>query len=172
MDAAGLIAQLRSFPGILSAVTAGLSAEDARWRPAPGAWSILEIIAHMADEETLDFRLRTQLTLEESGAAWPPIDPASDVVNKDFNSRDLGAEVERFALARAESLEWIAGLDAPNWKAIYEHPAIGTLHAGDVFASWAAHDVLHLRGLTQRRFQLIERDSGEFSTTYAGTWPD
>jgi hypothetical protein len=172
MDSERLVAQLASFQATLSAVTRGIDAADARWRPAEGAWSILEIVAHIADEETLDFRTRTKLTLAGAGEAWPPSDPAGDVVNKDFNSRDLTAEVERFGSARQESLHWLASLDAPDWNLAYEHPALGALRAGDVLASWAAHDVLHLRGLTLRRFQLIERDSGSFDTAYAGRWPD
>jgi hypothetical protein len=36
--------------------------------------------------------------------------------------------------------------------------------------SWAAHDMLHLRQIAKRLFQIAQRDGDGFSTDYAGEW--
>ena len=43
---------------VVRALVAPLSLGDARWRPEEGGWSVLEIVNHLADEETQDFRQR------------------------------------------------------------------------------------------------------------------
>ena len=52
-----------------------LSPEQARWRPAPGQWSVLEVLNHLCDEEREDFRQRLDLLLHHPGEPWPPVDP-------------------------------------------------------------------------------------------------
>ena len=49
-------------------------------------------------------------------------------------------------------------------------PKIGPIRAGDLLASWAAHDMLHLRQIAKRKFELIQQAGGEFTTDYAGPW--
>ena len=46
------------FPGLVK----GISLEQARWKPAPDKWSILEVINHLYDEEKEDFRQRSILS--------------------------------------------------------------------------------------------------------------
>ena len=50
------------------------SDQQARWKPAPEEWSLLEAINHLYDEERSDFRLRLDLTLHQPGTPWPPND--------------------------------------------------------------------------------------------------
>ena len=44
------------------------------------------------------------------------------------------------------------------------------LTAGDLLVAWTAHDVLHLRQLTELRYALIARAGKPFSPAYAGDW--
>jgi hypothetical protein len=50
------------------------------------------------------------------------------------------------------------------------HPKVGATAAGDVMASWAAHDALHLRQIAKRLWELAGRDGAPFRTGYAGEW--
>ncbi len=78
--------------------------------------------------------------------------------------------MERFASDRKKSLEWLRGLSRElDWENSHTQGTL-TLKAGDVAASWAAHDLLHLRQLTRRRFQILTARTGSFSTRYAGPW--
>ena len=60
----------------VSSLAKGVDDEQARWRPAPGKWSILEVIGHLYDEEQFDFRTRVDYTLNHPGEEWPPLNCA------------------------------------------------------------------------------------------------
>ncbi len=170
-ELAPMIDRLAAFPGTLAAAVGGVTPADARWRPDERSWAIVEIITHIADEETEDFGRRTRLTLESQSPVWPSIDPEGWAAERAYIDRDVRTELERFAAARAASVAWLRTLpaDAP-WPNEYTHPSIGTLRAGDVFASWCAHDVLHLRQIAKRLYQLTVRDAGPYDASYAGNW--
>jgi hypothetical protein len=170
VDAQAQIDRLERFADVLPAVVAGMSPQDARWRPGDGSWSVLEIVRHLADEEVEDFRRRVQLTLRDPGAAWPPIDPEGWAVERRYNEGRLDEAVERFVAARRESVAWLRGLRGPAWSNAYEHPKLGPLRAGEVFTAWAAHDALHLRQIAKRLYQMADRDGGEYGPGYAGAW--
>jgi hypothetical protein len=80
---------------------------------------------------------------------------------------------ERAAVARLESLVWIAwlkGLQSPDWNLWYAHPNApgGRVHAGDLLASWVAHDFLHIRQLARTHWAYLNAISDPFQTGYAG----
>lgn len=162
--------QMASFPGALAALLGGLPDDDGRWKPCHGGWSIVEIVNHLVDEESEDFRTRVRMTLEEPGKAWPPIDPEGSAVSRKYNERELGESLERFASARIESVAWLRRLSNPDWQKTYSHPSIGEMRAGDIMISWCAHDALHLRQISKRLFELAQRDGTGFKTDYAGDW--
>ncbi len=170
MDHGAIIDGLAAFPAMLRPAVAGLSLDDAKRKPASGAWSITEIVAHLADEETLDFRTRLRMTLEEPTKPWPPIDPEGRAAEKCYNERDYNIETARFELERTASLEWLCSFGAVNWSCAHQHPTLGAFRAGDLLASWAAHDMLHLRQIAKHRFELATVHTPEYSTRYAGEW--
>jgi hypothetical protein len=161
---------MAAFPGALSALLAGVGDDDARRKPASGAWSIVEIVNHLADEESEDFRTRVRLTLDDPSRPWPGIDPEGAVIERRHNEKALGESLVRFASARAESVAWLRSLRGPDWSRTHRHPIIGDLRAGDVLVSWCAHDALHLRQIARRLYELALRDGEGFSAAYAGQW--
>jgi hypothetical protein len=165
-----LIGSLERFAAIVPAVARDVSPEDARWKPADGAWSILEIVTHLADEEVEDFRTRVRLTLHDPTQPWPPIDPVAWAAERRYNEGDPRRVVERFVSERRDSVAWLRTLKAPDWSNAYSHPRFGPISAGQVLAAWAAHDALHLRQIAKRMFQMAQRDGGEFASDYAGEW--
>ena len=156
MDAPRLIDSLDRFATVLPAAVAGISPEDARWKPPDGAWSILEIVCHLHDEEIRDFRTRVRLTLEDPPRDWPPIDPEAWARDEKYNERDLAEMTAKWVAERRASIAWLRSLKSPDWSRSRSHPSAGTLHAGDLLTSWAAHDALHLRQIAKRMFQLAE----------------
>lgn len=146
---------------------AGISQEEAQWKPAPEKWSILEVINHLIDEELFDFKVRIDYTLNKPGESWPPIDPKGWVTERKYNERNLDESLENFLNARKESIEWLKTLNAPDLSKSYTHPKIGELKAGDLLVSWLAHDYLHMRQIANLRAELTKRDAAPFSTYYA-----
>ncbi len=169
MNNQSLIDSLQRFADILPAVVNDISVEDARWKPADEAWSILEIVTHMADEEVEDFPARLRSTLTDPKQQWSPIDPEGWAVERHYNDGDLDEQVQRFVSLRRDSVIWLRGLSDPDWSNTIVHPK-SEISAGDLLASWAAHDALHLRQIAKRLFQMTQRDGDEYSTAYAGSW--
>ncbi len=165
-----MVDRLRAHADVFRALAAGVDAEQARWKPEPGQWSILEVVNHLADEEVEDFRARLDATLRGGRVPWPPIDPQGWVSQRAYNERDLVESLERFLSRRAESVSWLVGLVAPDWSAAHEHPRAGRITAGDLLTSWVAHDHIHIRQLNRLHRQfLVARLSGH-SPDYAGSW--
>lgn len=153
----------------ISSLVAGVSPDEARVRPAPHAWSILEVVAHLHDEEREDFRPRLDLVLHRPDETWARIDPAGWVSARRYNERDLIETLQGFRTERERSLAWLGSLSAPDWSREYRAP-FGPITAGDLLASWAAHDLLHTRQLVElRRARLLGQTAGH-STQYAGDW--
>lgn len=145
----------------------GIGDDRARWRPSEGRWSIVEVICHLVDEEREDFRMRLDLTLHRPGEPWPKLDPVGIVTERSYNTRSLAASVASFTLEREGSLAWLASLAEPPLDNAYLHPAIGTITAGDLLASWVVHDLLHIRQLARLQYELVNVAT-RYSTAYAG----
>lgn len=154
----------------IAGLVGGVSDSQARWKPSPDEWSILEVICHLYDEEREDFRTRVRLTLESPNADWLPIDPVGWVTQRGYNQREFGSSLEAFLRERRESLKWLSSLQDPNWGSAHEHPRIGRMTAGEVLAAWRAHDHLHIRQLNQLHWQYLALDAPPLSLEYAGGW--
>lgn len=168
-----LILQLQSNGQVIVSLARSVDDEEARWKPESGAWTIIEIINHLADEETDDFRTRLRLTLDDPAQPWPPIDPEGAGVERRYSDRDLEESINRFAHERERSLAWLRTLpprEDARWMNAFQHPSLGELTAGDLLASWAAHDLLHLRQLVKRRYEHLQAHASPFDIGYAGKW--
>jgi hypothetical protein len=155
---AAAAARLAANAGAFRGLVAGVSAEQARWKPEPTQWSILEVVNHLADEEADDFRRRLELTLADPEQAWPPIDPSGWVVERRYHERDLEESFARFLGERERSCVWLGRLSGDvDLDRAHAHPTIGVMRAGDVLASWLAHDLIHVRQITRLHYRWLER---------------
>lgn len=164
-----LTSQMSNDATRIRALVQGVSERQARWRPAPDSWSILEVVNHLLDEEREDFRVRLEVTLQRPGELWPPIDPQGWVTKRKYNEQDLEASLTEFLSEREASLAWLRGLSAPNWQETYESP-FGPISAGDLFASWVAHDLLHIRQLVELHWAYTTAALEPYRVDYAGAW--
>ncbi len=62
-----------------------------------------------------------------------------------------------------------SGLTAPDWSREYQ-ASFGPITAGDLAASWAAHDLLHTRQLLELRRTRLLALAAPHRTGYAGDW--
>lgn len=171
MNVDRIMARLERFAEVLPAMVKGLDQREACWKPPSGAWSILEIVCHLADEEVEDFRTRLRLTQEDPAAPWPGIDPVGWAKSRSYGGRSLEQETARFVRERRASVAWLRSLARPDWEVTTLRPH-GPVRAGDLLVSWSAHDALHARQIAKRLFELAGEDGKPegYSTRYAGEW--
>ena len=154
---------------VIHALVMGVTQDEACIRPEPGAWSILEVMCHLLDEEREDFRQRLDIILHRPADKWPPISPGGWVTERRYNERSLSETLGSFLAEREKSVSWLQSLQAPDWEAEYTAP-FGTIKAGDMLAAWTAHDILHTRQLVELRYSRILSLAEPYGVRYAGDW--
>lgn len=169
MDLQSIITQLTRQAEAIRALVEDVPHKQARWKPSPDDWSILEVIHHLYDEEIEDFRRHLDHILYHADQPWPRINPGGWVTERRYNEQEPDALLAKFLAARQESLAWLATLGAADWHAAIAMPW-GALTAGDMLASWAAHDLLHLRQLVELHFAWTRQAVAPYSVEYAGEW--
>lgn len=157
--------------GVFESLLSGVRLEQARWKPSPDKWSMLEVINHLYDEEREDFRQRIEIVLADPNQAWPRIDPRTWVTTRGYNERELDTSLKNFLAEREKSLAWLGQLSSPNWQNSKEGPN-RWLTAGDLLASWLAHDFLHIRQLARLHWQYVGAIADPYQTTYGGPWKE
>jgi cytochrome P450 len=154
---------------VIRVLVKDISDEQAHWKPSPDEWSVLEVINHLFDEESEDFRAHLDLILHHPDKPWPEIAPQEWVTERRYNERAIAKLLNNFLDARRDSLAWLKGLASPNWEAAYEGP-FGPITAGDMLASWVAHDLLHMRQLVELQRAYLVRLAHPYKVNYAGPW--
>ena len=82
MNLTDIAARFQRQAEAIQALAVGAGAEQARWKPAPDSWSLLEVINHLDDEESEDFRARLDILLHRPEEPWPPTDPDGWVLSR------------------------------------------------------------------------------------------
>jgi hypothetical protein len=169
MDMEFSLTQMSMHAGAIHSLTLGVSTEQARWKPDPGTWSILEVVNHLYDEEREDFRIRVDYILHHPGQTWPPINPQGWVMERGYNQRELALSTDDFLKERQKSMAWLKGLGNPDWQASATVP-FGKFSAGDILVAWLAHDLLHLRQLVELHWAYTLQAADPYRVNYAGEW--
>ncbi|MEQ1904738.1 MAG: DinB family protein [Pirellulaceae bacterium] len=172
MNANESLAHLGRFPRILEALVAGLSDSVWRWKPPTGNWSILEVVCHLRDEEREDFRQRLELTITDPSQPWPKIDPVAAATTRDYQGQVPATVLQEFLEEREKSLAWLRQFKEIPLERAYQHPKVGPVTVGELLASWAAHDLLHVRQITKRIFEAHQEEVRPYPIVYAGTWAE
>lgn len=154
---------------MIRALTAGLTTAEARLKPDPESWSILEVVCHLYDEEREDFRYHLDAILHRPYEEWPAYDPGQWVIERGYNQRELPDAIAAFFAERAQSLTWLRGLSVADWNVAHVNQ-YGSMSAGEMFASWVAHDNLHIRQLVELRRARLSQLTQPFDIRYAGDW--
>lgn len=169
MNFDALYLELIDSTNMIQSLLTGITEEEARVRPAPESWSVLEVVCHLYDEEREDFREHLDFILHRQSGEWHRINPPAWVTERKYNAQDLREMKEKLFSERSKSLDWLRGLSTADWDTTYTSE-FGSMSAGEMFASWIAHDNLHLRQLVELRRAHIERIAQPYSVAYAGDW--
>lgn len=169
MQPQDVFTQLEAHAHVFAQVFNGVGAEQARWKPSPKEWSLLEVACHLGDEERSDFRMRVDYILNRPADEWPPIRPQEWVLERAYNERDYDASVLDFLRERRLSLDWLNRLEAPNWASAHVGRR-GAFSALEMLNAWLAHDYLHLRQINELKWKWLALSVPPRPLEYAGGW--
>ena len=169
MEFQTLYTELVNSTEMIRALLVGVGPEAAQIKPSRGSWSILEVVCHLYDEEREDFREHLDFILHRQHEEWHSIAPTAWVKLRKYNQQNFKTMQKNFFNEREKSLAWLKGLKNADWNKAYTSK-FGSKKAGEMFASWVAHDNLHVRQLVELRRAYIERITQPYDIQYAGDW--
>lgn len=128
----------------LAQLIESVSASELRSRPAPGKWSVSEIIAHLADAEIVGgFRLR--FILGSPGAPIVAYDQDRWVTSGHYEKRDPQKSLELFRALREANLALVDSLTPEQWTQYGIHSERGQESIEHIVRMFAGHDINHLQ---------------------------
>lgn len=155
---------LASTPNSLAALLAPVPADVWAWSPAPGEWSLQELLAHMLHIETAVIPVRVRRMVETDGAPLAGASPASPPASP---TEMLAA----WRAAREQNLEFLRGLTPAQLAHSGEHPTYGRISAREHIVEWGYHDLEHLRQLQATLEACLYPAIGSFRALYSAPYP-
>ncbi len=130
-------------PARLRRLVRGLTERQLATRPAPGKWSIREIVAHLADNEVvLGGRYRFIAAMDRP--PLPGFDQDAFVANLGVDRATTADLLDDFARMRAINLGLLARVGRAAWDRVGLHAERGEESFGTLVTTYAGHDRHHL----------------------------
>src|SRR5690349_19681354 len=115
---------LRVGPAKIARAIQGLRSAQLRKRPAPGKWSIAEILGHLVDTEVV-YGYRYRLALSQPGVPIPGYDEATWAVALRHRNRNTARLMEQIVTLRKINLELIESMPRRTWQRYGMHSERG-----------------------------------------------
>jgi hypothetical protein len=140
---ADTIAAQRAAPATLAQVISGVPDDVLHRRPAPGKWSIVEIIAHLAEDE-LSSSWRYRQMIEHDGVALLGFDQELWARLGDYASWTARDALDMYRLLRLANVTLLSRLTAAEWDRSGVHAERGSMTVRSLAAHMAGHDRNHI----------------------------
>ena len=139
---------LDATPQVLRALTAGLSDEDVRWKPAPDRLSIGEVLIHLSHSDWHCYRARVDQFMSEERPELEPDDASYHL--ELYRTTDPDGALERFAEQRHSNIEYLRGLPVSAGRRVAYHKGAATvITLENMLHEWAMHDLGHIRQIAE-----------------------
>ncbi len=148
-----LIEQYVAGAAKLRRAVAGLTQEDIRARPGPGAWSILEVVVHLADSDAISIDRMKRILTEDN----PPLlyaDETAYVERLHTQEQDLEDALQLFEVGRRQWARVLRRLPDEAFLREGTHNRRGKMTLGDLVASYIKHVDDHLEFVAGKRANL------------------
>jgi hypothetical protein len=151
---------VRATPARLKAALKGVPKALLLFAPAPGKWSILEIVCHLRDMERDAYLDRYRRILAEDTPQLPDIDGDAYSLEGDYRNQKLSDALREWTRLRRESLKLLAGVKREQWERAGIHESAGRLTIADLLRRHAiGNDEAHLHQIeaAKRRQAILAR---------------
>jgi hypothetical protein len=143
-------------PGRLKSLVRGLTERQLSKKPAPGKWSIKEIVAHLADGEII-LGTRYRLIAAQDRPPIAGYDQDAFVARLGVGRVKTADLIDDFAMARAVNLGLLDRLAEPDWDRVGIHAERGEESIRKMVFMYAGHDRHHIRQIETIRTGLFPR---------------
>jgi len=127
----------------LTQLIEGVPDSKLRQHPAPGKWSVAELLAHFAEGEVaISWRYRQML--ERDGVTLSGYDQELWHRLGDYPSRKPAESLQQFRLLRAANLRLLDRLTEEQWLRYGNHTERGRMTVREMVQQVAGHDLNHL----------------------------
>jgi hypothetical protein len=145
-----LLERFRRGAELLAVVLTGVFGEEEDFAPAPGKWTVRQIVAHLADAELVGAHRLRQVIAEDnptliaySQDAW--------TANLDYARRKPKQSLETFRRIRAENYDLLKGLPESAFGRTGNHTENGRVTLLGLLEGYAGHAESHARQLQEIR---------------------
>ncbi|HTQ55683.1 MAG TPA: DinB family protein [Bryobacteraceae bacterium] len=139
-----LLERFRRGPELLAVVLTGVFGEEEDFVPAPGKWSVRQIIAHLADSEMVCAQRIRQIAAEDSPTLMA-FDQEAWTRNLDYAWRKPKQSLESFRRVRSENYELLKRLPEAAYARTGNHSQRGPITLQFQVELLAQHAEAHAR---------------------------
>jgi hypothetical protein len=157
---------LSTTPRKLEQEISTLSRREIATRPAPGKWSVQEILAHLADVEGLGMRARVAEMIEQDNPTLLPYDQEARAVELHYGKIDPRKSLASLTQQRRANIRWLRTLRPVQFKRRANHEGVGRITVEELVTEWAFHDISHLRQILEIKRRLLFPHMGNMRAFY------
>jgi hypothetical protein len=156
---------LDATPDILRGLMCEVTEEDVRWKPAPGRFSIAEVLAHLSHSEGHCYRARLDRFLSEERPEFEPDDARMHLdLYRDADPED---SFDHFEEQRETNVEFLRELTEGDGARVALHREAGEITLAQMLHEWAMHDLGHIRQIAELvRARCYQSGAGPLGESY------
>lgn len=147
-----LLERLRRGPELVAAVITGAAGAELDFVPAPGRWSIRQILAHLADSEIVAAD-RLRRVIAEQNPTLMAFDQDAWAAHLNYARRKISESLETFRRLRAENYDLLKDLPEASFQRTGTHSERGVITLSQLVEAIAGHAEGHARQLLELRRQ-------------------
>lgn len=145
-----LVEPLRALPHQLAEALKDATEPQLRYRPAPGAWCIRELVGHLRDAaEVYDKRLYMMST--QTDPLLEPYDQDAYARDHGYMERDVSEMLRELAEHRARTVQLLTSLVNWNWARTGQHLEVGRVSIRQLVEHMVEHEADHLAEIRRLR---------------------
>lgn len=136
---------VKSTPDRLKTALAGMPRKLVTWRPAPGKWSVHEIVCHMRDAERLGYLHRYTEILTKDHPTFPDVDGDALALERQYSRMKLSEALRDWRAARRQCLTLLKNVQPEQWSRTGTHEVAGVMSLETILKRQAlGNDEAHL----------------------------
>ncbi|WP_119066084.1 DinB family protein [Aggregatilinea lenta] len=143
LDPFQAVERLRTTPGEVAALMDGMSEDAMNRQPAPGEWSVRQVVTHLHDAQKVLFTRIDLLMTQDypSLASQAVFEWAGQETARPATTRDIYAE---YIDLRGEILTRLEGIALKDWWRTGYHEEFGDVTLRQQVSYFTAHETVHL----------------------------